>query len=162
KPGGRIRTVRNRRLAPFPIELGAEFVHGAFMRQLCESLGLTLIKHPSDGAAFVDGELLPLIPILQLFTSIRQQAAAHLAAGKQDSSVEEFVATLAQADRPLPHGVTQHLLLQLVRNDFATRVSDLGLTGLLAPDVDGYEDNYRVAEGYDELPRRLAAGGDVR
>jgi monoamine oxidase len=36
------------------------------------------------------------------------------------------------------------------------------LTGLLAPDVDGYEDNYRVAEGYDEVPRRLAAGSDVR
>jgi monoamine oxidase len=58
--------------------------------------------------------------------------------------------------------VTAHLLLQLIRNDFATRVSDLGLTGLLAPDVDGYEDNYRIAEGYEELPRRLAAGGDVR
>jgi monoamine oxidase len=53
-------------------------------------------------------------------------------------------------------------LLQLIRNDFAARVSDLGLTGLLAPDVDGYEDNYRVAEGYDEVPRRLAAGGDLR
>jgi polyamine oxidase len=36
------------------------------------------------------------------------------------------------------------------------------LTGLLAPDVDGYEDNYRIMEGYDEVPRRLAAGGDVR
>jgi monoamine oxidase len=33
---------------------------------------------------------------------------------------------------------------------------------LLAPDVDGYEENYRVVEGYAEVPRRLAAGGDVR
>jgi monoamine oxidase len=162
KPGGRIRTVRNRRLAQFPIELGAEFVHGASMRQLCESLGLTLIKHPSDGAAFVDGQFLPLIPILKLFTSLRDQAAAHLAAGKDDTSVEEFLAELAPKDRPLPPGVNQHLLLQLVRNDFAARVSDLGLTALLAPDVDGYEDNYRVAEGYDEVPRRLAVGGNVR
>jgi monoamine oxidase len=162
KSGGRIRTVRNRRLAQFPIELGAEFVHGAFMRQLCESLGLTLIKHPSDGAAFMDGKFLPLIPILQLLTRIRAQAAAHLAAGREDSSVEEFLAVLARGDHTLPNGVTEHLLLQLVRNDFAARVSDLGLTGLLAPDVDGYEDNYRVAEGYDEVPRRLAVGGDVR
>jgi monoamine oxidase len=162
KPGGRIRTVRNRRLAQYPIELGAEFVHGAFMRHLCESLGLTLIKHPSDGAAFVDGEFLPLLPILQVFTSIREQAAAHLAAGKDDSSVEEFLAALTRGQHILPKGVTAHLLLQLVRNDFAARVSDLGLTGLLAPDVDGYEENYRVAEGYDEVPRRLAAGGDVR
>src|SRR5262249_37034046 len=29
-------------------------------------------------------------------------------------------------------------------------------------DIDGYEQNYRVSEGYDEVPRRLAAGGDVR
>jgi monoamine oxidase len=36
------------------------------------------------------------------------------------------------------------------------------LTGLLATDVDGYEDNYRITEGYDEVLRRLAAGGDVR
>jgi polyamine oxidase len=162
KPGGRIRTVRNRRIANYPIELGAEFVHGSLMKQLCKSLGLTLIKHPSDGAAFVDKEFLPLLPILQVFKSIRERAAAHLAAGKDDSSVEEFLASSEYRDRDLPSGVTSHLLLQLIRNDFASRVSDLGLTGLLAPDVDGYEDNYRITEGYDEVPRRLAAGGDVR
>jgi polyamine oxidase len=162
KPGGRVRTVRNRRVADYPIELGPEFVHGSLMKQLCESLGLTLIKHPSDGAAFVDREFLPLLPILHGFKSIREQAALHLASGKEDSSVEEFVASLDQGDRDLPPGVTAHLLLQLIRNDFASRVSDLGLTGLLAPDVDGYENNYRIMEGYDEVPRRLAAGSDVR
>lgn len=162
KSGGRIRTVRNRRIATYPIELGAEFVHGSLMKQLCQSLGLTLIKHPSDGVAFVDKEFLPLLPILHVFKRIRERAAAHLAAGKDDSSVEEFVASLAQGDRDLPPGVTGHLLLQLIRNDFAARVSELGLTGLLAPDVDGYEDNYRIAEGFEEVPRRLAAGGDIR
>ncbi len=149
---GVIRSVRNRRIANYPIELGAEFVHGSAMKQLCESLGLTLIKHPSDGAAFVDNEFLPLVPILQAFKRIREQAAAHLAAGKDDRSVEEFLAALADGNRDLPPGVTSHLLLQLIRNDFAARVSDLGLTGLLAPEVDGYEDNYRVAEGYAEVP----------
>ncbi len=162
KPGGRIRTVRNRRVANYPIELGPEFVHGPVMKQLCESLGLTLIKHPSDGAAFVDQEFLPLLPILQVFKNIREQAAAHLAAGKADSSVAEFLASLELGKRDLPPGVTAHLLSKLIRNDFAARVSDLGLAGLLAPDVDGYEDNYRITEGYDEVPRRLAAGSDVR
>src|SRR5476651_1142224 len=95
KPGGRIRTVRNRRIANYPIELGPEFVHGSLMKQLCESLGLTLIKHPSDGAAFVDKKFLPLLPILRGFKSIRERAAAHLAAGKDDCSVEEFLASLA-------------------------------------------------------------------
>src|SRR5207244_4271671 len=79
-----------------------------------------------------------------------------------DSSVGEFVAALSQDERGRPPGVSGHLLLQLIRNDFAARVSDLSLTGLLAPDVDGYEDNYRIAEGYEEVPLRLAAGGDVR
>jgi monoamine oxidase len=162
KPGGRIRTVRNRRFASYPIELGAEFVHGPLMKQLCQSLGLTLLKHPSDGAAFVDQEFLPLLPILQVVKRIREQAAAHLASGKDDSSVAEFVASLAARGGEHPPGVSPHLLLQLIRNDFAVRVSDLGLAGLLAPDVDGYEDNYRVREGYDEVPRRLAAGADVR
>ncbi|HEV8062329.1 MAG TPA: NAD(P)/FAD-dependent oxidoreductase [Gemmataceae bacterium] len=162
KPGGRIRTVRNRRIVNCPIELGAEFVHGCSMRQLCESLGLSLIKHPSDGVAFVDKQFLPLQPILQVFKTIRDRAAAYLASGKVDSSVEEFLATLMHEDHELPPGINAHLLLQLIRNDFASRVSDLGLTGLLAPDVDGYEDNFRVAEGYDEVPRRLAAGSDVR
>jgi monoamine oxidase len=162
KPGGRIRTVRNRRLANYPIELGAEFVHGSSMKQLCESLGLTLIKHPSDGAAYVDKEFMPLLPILQVFKKVREQAAAHLAAGKDDRSVAEFLSTLEYPIRDLPPGVLSHLLLQLIRNDFATRISDLGLTGLLAPDVDGYEQNYRITEGYAEVPRRLVAGSDVR
>jgi monoamine oxidase len=162
KPGGRIRTVRNRRLARCPIELGAEFVHGPVMKRLCESLGLELIRHPSDGVAFVDQEFLPLLPILEVVKGIREQAAAHLASGKEDSSVAEFVASLVRGGGPGPQGATPHLLLQLIRNDFASRVSELGLAGLLAPDVDGYEDNYRVAEGYDEVPRRLAAGGDLR
>src|SRR6516225_3671277 len=64
KPGGRIRTVRKQRVAHYPVELGAEFVHGRLMKRLCESLGLTLIRHPSDGAAFVDQEFRPLLPIL--------------------------------------------------------------------------------------------------
>jgi monoamine oxidase len=162
KPGGRIRTVRNRRLADYPIELGAEFVHGSAMKQLCESLGLTLHKHPSDGVAYVDKELIALLPILQVFRRLREQAAAHLSSGKEDSSVEAFVAALAQEKQDWPAGLSEHLLLQLVRNDFAARVSDLGLTGLLAPDVDGYAKNYRIAEGYAEVPRRLAAGSDVR
>jgi monoamine oxidase len=160
--GGRIRTARDRRVANYPIELGAEFVHGPRMREVCESLGLTLVRHPSDGDAFVDGQFLPLQPILATFTRIRQRATDHLAAGRGDRPVEEFLADFVAADRSLPRGLTPHLLLQLVRNDFATRVSELGLLGLVAPDVDGYEDNYRVAEGYDEVPRRLATGSDVR
>jgi polyamine oxidase len=162
KPGGRIRTVRNRRVAKYPIELGAEFVHGSAMKQLCGSLGLTLIKHPSDGAAFADKQFLPLLPILQALNSIRALAARYLASGKDDRSIADFVISLAFEHRDLAPDVTAHLLLQLIRNDFASRVSDLGLAGLLAPDVDGYEENYRVREGYDEVPRRLAAGNDVR
>ena len=162
KLGGRVRTLRNRRLVDYPIELGAEFVHGAAMKALCEPLGITLIKHPSDGVAFVDGAFLPLLPILKAFQTIRELAAAHLASGKEDCSVEDFIASLSERHVELPAGVTAHLLLQLIRNDFAARVSDLGLTGMLAPDVDGYEDNYRVAEGYDEVPRRLAEGADLR
>ena len=160
--GGRIRTAWDRRVARFPIELGAEFVHGPRMREVCESLGLTLIRHPSDGDAFVDGQFLPLKPVLEAFARIRHQAADHLAAGRGDLPVEEFLAEFAASDRAIPPGITPHLLLQLIRNDFATRVSELGLLGLMAPDVDGYEDNYRVAEGYHEVPRRLAAESDVR
>jgi len=162
KPGGRIRTVRNRRIAKHPIELGPEFVHGPSMKQLCESLGLTLIKHPSDGVVFVDEQFLPLLPILELLKELRAEASAHLASGKEDRSFEEFLAAHARRHRHLPPTITGHILLQLVRNDFASSASELGLTGLLAPDVDGYENNYRIVEGYDEVPRRLAAGGDVR
>jgi monoamine oxidase len=162
KVGGRIRTVHNRRIASYPIELGAEFAHGPRMKELCEWLGLTLIKHPSDGDAFVDNEFHPLLPILDVFKRIRHEAAAHLAAGNDDRSVEEFLDTFVQNERQLPRGLTPHLLLQLIRNDYATRVSELGLMGLLAPDFDGYEENYRIAEGYEEVPRRLAAEGEVR
>lgn len=162
RPGGRIRTVRNRRIAQYPIELGAEFVHGPLMKQVCESLGLTLVPHPSDGVAFVDNQFHPLLPILGVFQSIRHEAAAQIAAGKEDGAVEEFVESFTRRHHDLPPGVTTHLLLQLIRNDYASRVSDLGLDGLIAPDFTGYQENYRVAEGFAEVPRRLAAGADVR
>jgi monoamine oxidase len=160
--GGRIRTAWDRRVAKYPIELGAEFVHGPKMRELCESLGLTVHRHPSDGDAFVDGQFLPLKPVLEVFARIRRRAAEHLATGHGDRPVEAFLQEFIAADPSLPPGITPHLLLQLIRNDFATRVSELGLLGLMAPDVDGYEDNYRVTEGYDEVPRRLAVDSDIR
>src|SRR5262245_36100879 len=80
--GGRIRTAHDKRVASYPIELGAEFVHGPKMREVCDSLGLTLLRHPSDGDAFVDGQFLPLQPILETFTRIRRRPADHLAAGR--------------------------------------------------------------------------------
>src|SRR5262249_42422155 len=160
--GGRIRTARDRRVAGYPIELGAEFVHGPRIPLVCESLARTLIRHPSDGDAFGDAQFPPPQPIIEPFARIRQRATDRLAAGRGDRPVEEFLADFVAADRSLPTGLTPHLLLQLVRNDFATRVSELGLLGLVAPDVDGYEANYRVAEGYDGVPRRLAAEVDVR
>jgi polyamine oxidase len=160
--GGRIRTVRNRGVADYPIELGAEFVHGPLMKRVCESLGLTLVPHPSDGHAFVDGEFHPLLPVLGVFKLIREEAATCLAAGKGDITVSAFLGSFERRHPNLPPGVTAHLLLQLIRNDYAARVSDLGLTGLLAPDFDGYEENYLVAEGFADVPRRLAAGADVR
>jgi monoamine oxidase len=160
--GGRVRSVRHKRIANYPIELGAEFVHGGKMKEVCEALGLTLIRHPSDGDAFVDQQFHPLKPILEVFGRIRQRAAEHLAAGRDDRPVEEFLQDFLAEEKDLPRGVTPHLLAQLIRNDYATRVSELGLMGLLAPDFDGYEDNYRVAEGYAEVPRRLAEGSDLR
>ena len=136
---------------------------GPLMKRVCESLGLTLVPHLSDGDAFVDGEFHPLLPILGVFKLIREEAAARLAAGEGDMTVPAFLGSFKRGRRNLPPGVTsRHLLLQLIRNDYAVRVSDLGLAGLLAPDFDGYEENYRVAEGFAEVPRRLAAGTDVR
>src|SRR5689334_13564744 len=84
--GGRVRTAHDRRVAAHPIELGAEFVHGPRMRELCESLGLSLIRHPSDGDAFVDGRFLPLQPVLEVFAQVRREAAAYLQAGHDDRS----------------------------------------------------------------------------
>jgi monoamine oxidase len=160
--GGRIRTVRDRRMADYPLELGAEFVHGTLMTQVCQRLGLSLIKHPSDGMVFLDGELRPLLPILQALKQIRERAASHLASGELDCSVEEFIQSLPMNELNLPNNVGPHLLLQLIRNDYATRVSDLGLIGLMAPDVDGYENNCRIVEGFGELVLRLGADGDIR
>jgi hypothetical protein len=122
--------------------------YGAYTSQAANESGF------SDGVAFVDKEFLPLLPILHVFKRIREQAAAHLASGKNDSSVEEFLASLEHGTPVLPRGVTLHLLLQLVRNDFASRVSDLGLTGLLAPDFDGYEENYRICSAGRESQER--------
>jgi hypothetical protein len=72
------------------------------MRPLRESLGLTLIRHPSDGDAFVDGRFLPLKPVLDVFARIRRQAAARLGAGRGDRPVEEFLGGFVAAEGSSP------------------------------------------------------------
>ncbi len=160
--GGRIRTLNKRSSTGHPINLGAEFGHGAEMLELVQTLGLTPIRHPSDGLAYIDGEFHPLLPLLTILDDIRERARAYLSCGGKDVTIERFITRLQRSEPGVLRGNPAHLFLQLIRNDYASRVSELGVGGFLAPEVDGYAENFRVKEGYTELIRRLAEGADLR
>ena len=160
--GGRIRTLNKRSSTGHPINLGAEFGHGDKMRELVQTVGLTPIKHPSDGLAYIDGEFHPLLPLLDILSDIHARAKAHLSGGGKDVTIERFITVLQRTEPELLRGNSSHLFLQLIRNDYASRVSELGVGGFLAPEVDGYSQNFRIKEGYSEFIRRLAEGTDLR
>ncbi len=58
--------------------------------------------------------------------------------------------------------VTQQFVERLISNDFATDPAQLTLDAFVAPDVTGFDTNFRIREGYSELLHRMADGLDIR
>lgn len=162
--GGRIRSVLLKRLAGYPLELGAEFAHGDEMRTRVEQFGLTPIPHPSEqGMAYIDGEFRSLGAVLALVSQFRNDALSALARGCEDMNVEEFFERHPRTQQILNQvGITRHFLFQLIHNDHAAPVSQLGISGWIEPDIDGFSNNYRIKEGFSKLIERASEGLDIR
>src|SRR5262245_10486555 len=156
--GGRIFTRRS--LARHPIELGAEFVHGTqtVVHQLVAKYGLTLVRHEGEAYCWLDGKLLPdsqwpRPPLLALH-KIRHLAERLCRAGQGATPLPAFLNSLELSEILARSAVTRRYLEQLIKNDHSVEPTVLTLEGWLEPDVSGYEENFRIDEGYSALLHR--------
>lgn len=156
--GGRIFTRRS--LARHPIELGAEFVHGAetIVQQLIAEFGLTLVPHVGVAYSWLDGKLLPdselpRPPLLALH-EVRRLAERLRRAGQGATPLPAFLNTPELSEILARSAVTRRYLEQLIKNDHAVEPTVLTLEGWLEPDVTGYGENFHIDEGYSALLHR--------
>jgi len=156
--GGRIFTRRS--LARHPIELGAEFVHGTetIVHQLVAEYGLTLVPHVGEVYSWLDGKLLadsqlPRPPLLSLH-EVRRLAERLRRAGQGATPLPAFLNSPELHEILARSAVTRRYVEQLIRNDHSVEPTVLTLEGWLEPDVTGYEENFRIDEGYSALLHR--------
>jgi monoamine oxidase len=166
--GGRVLT--NRALAPHPIELGAEFIHGkgALTWAHVTDFGFTTLPDANHGFCFLHGQLFhdrqaPAPGCEDLLSHLKARAREHLAAGGPDTSVARFLAR--QKGYPLnpTFAATAGLLSNLIASEKGADAETMSLSGLLEHDFSGYGDNnFRLSEGYTPLLQRLAEGLSIR
>ena len=156
--GGRIFTRRT--LARHPIELGAEFVHGTdnIIHRLVSEYDLTLVPHVGDAYSWWDGKLvldseLPKPPLTVLH-EIRGLAERLRRAGKGNTPLLDFLTTRELSEIMARSAVTRRYIEQLIKNDHSVEPSALTLEGWLEPDVTGFEENFRIDEGFSALLHR--------
>ena len=167
--GGRAHTSFD--IAPHPVELGAEFIHGENVAtwRLLERFGLHSIDiHPNlNFCAYIDGHFLDQPSFLRtpsaafLYTG-EYQAKKWLDEGRPDASLAEAV-TQGFLDReitPEERRFWNNLSAMLQAGD----LEDVGVGGLVEAthDGDGNQILFRITEGYTTLMRAMADGLDVR
>jgi monoamine oxidase len=165
--GGRIWTTLD--LAPFPVELGAEYVHGQHVvtwRWLRE-LGLGALEagrgsrwwafaagRPRDPLAFA--AVMPSDP----FDDLRAAARAWGAVG---ATMETALRAWALEHRPRQRDVAWGLWNSASCAEWSTDLDRLGVDAVLEGTYDGDGDmNFRVDAGYSALLDRAASPLDVR
>ncbi|MBV8202190.1 MAG: FAD-dependent oxidoreductase, partial [Acidobacteria bacterium] len=158
--GGRILTVRDPRL-PLPVELGAEFVHGAapLTRRLLAEAGLTTCDLAAEPSRARRGKLSRTelwAPIDRILRRIDRRAP--------DRSFDDFLASLGDSARAGDRRAAR----DFVQGFHAADPAEISVRSL-APKAkklpsDTLAQLARVHGGYDQLPRWLAAelGAELR
>lgn len=165
--GGRVWTDYD--LAPHPVELGAEFVHGSSILtwKWLEKYGLHTLPTIKDRHIYAS-----LGGVIKKFDRLVREdwedeiwelAEAWLDDDQPDTSLR---ALLDNAEMLQPHNAElARLINNVYAEDYAADLKHLGAVGLLQADYagDNAEDgDYRVVEGYTRFMKALAASLDIR
>ena len=161
-------------LAPFPVEQGAEFIHGenVFTWGLLQRYGLSAIDrhtgfewHYYYGGQILDEATFKATPGAghELYERSWRAAGAHALAGQDDMSLEQAARTLPGAFDTPPTDEAWQLWRNYMTELTSTEPDKLSAVSMLdsAYASDGTL-NYRVVEGYSALWQRMAADLDIR
>jgi monoamine oxidase len=169
--GGRAHTSYD--LAPHPVELGAEFIHGENVStwKLMSRFGLTAVdQHPLNGVqAFVNGVHLRQDAFFQnrnlhLFFRMHGAADRWIADGHADAAVADVASDWPDFFDGTPTESEIALWNNAAAELYAADLDDVGVAGLLEPTFagDGQRIHFRIVEGYSRMWQLLAQGLDVR
>jgi monoamine oxidase len=168
-------------LAPHPIEMGAEFIHGTTGPTwgLLEKYGLGSVfayrNHGPEVYEYVGGVLRDQTDpaassFFEVAEGIAEIATERAASGAGDTSVDSIMGDVVAAKSPAPSADEvrlYHNTFHVYVTEDLQKVSTDGILAMVTPDPAAEADpkpdwNYRVVEGYSALCERLAEGLDVR
>lgn len=171
RPGGRMWS-SGPEIAPYPVELGAEFIHGDHVVtwQWLTTCGLHALTDPSqyrrywaDGARLIHAHALSTPAGESLFGVLGDAAEAWLARHGTDTTFAEALREWARN-----HGLGEdqerwRLWATLCAISWSGDLDEVGVAGELEAtyEGDGWR-NFRVREGYGQLAHCMAAGLDIR
>src|SRR6266550_822583 len=159
--GGRILTLHDLR-SPVPLELGAEFIHGASAETLplAQAAGLAVLELPDTHELAAGGRFKPMGSYWELLDRMNHDLARRLASRGKDFPVSEY---LDSARVPLAR---RGLLRDFVQGFYAAHPDRLSAQSL-AVEIDGGDEQdeiqgkqFRIANGGDALMKWLRDGLD--
>jgi monoamine oxidase len=170
--GGRLWTTFA--YGPFPVELGAEFIHGdrVITWRFLERYGLRAIDDPSQDRRFVgtDGRVLPSEELSRplgegIFLPLVRASEEWFAAGKPDTDLATALRWWAEKEGIAVTPQLWELWQALASIGWSADLEEIGVYGDVEStyEGDGWR-NWRIVEGQQALAERLAAelGSRVR
>jgi monoamine oxidase len=169
--GGRAYTAYD--LAPHPVELGAEFIHGENVStwELLRRFGFGAVdQFPfTNVQGFVEGVRISQEAFfanrnLHLLFRMHGAAQQWIADGHGDASVADVARDWPRFFDGEPTASEIALWNSAAAELYAADLDEIGVAGLLEPTYtgDGERLHFRVREGYSRLMARFAEGIDVR
>lgn len=163
------RTWTHYDLAPYPVELGAEYIHGTSVLtwDFIRRYGLGTLRDVGDHNIFValQGEIAPYDhKITEDWDEIIWEAAeAWIEAGKSDVSLRTL---LDEHDLLSDHNAEEaRLINNAFAADYGGDLDELGTAAFIEATFDGdgtEKGDFRLKTGYTALMQQLAEGLDVR
>jgi monoamine oxidase len=157
--GGRIRTLRDRRL-PHPVEVGAEFVHGSApeLDEIARAAGLTVYAVDGDRWRSQGGRLTRL----EDFWERLEMVARRLDARRADRSFAEFLDDAPGGRRAADARVLARSFVEGFHAADVRRISVRALADGGIPEDREDRRQLRIGDGYDRVPEWLAGDGRDR
>ncbi len=159
--GGRVLTLHDPH-SPVPLELGAEFIHGASAETLplAQAAGLAVLELPNTHELAAGGRFKPMGGFWELVDRMNHDLARRLASRGKDFPVSEYLdSSRVRAER-------RGLLRDFVEGFYAAHPDRLSAQSL-AVEIDGGEERdevqgkqFRIANGGDALMKWLRDGLD--
>jgi monoamine oxidase len=162
--GGRLWT--SDEYGPFPVELGAEFIHGdrVITWRFLRMFGLRAIDDPSQDWRFVgaNGRILPSGELSRpvgeaIFAPLSQAAEAWFASGEPDTDLATALRWWASRQGITITPELWELWETLAAIGWSADLAEIGAAGEVEAtyEGDGWR-NWRIAEGQQALARRIA------